>query len=193
MPRSDFYENESWEKEDFPPSWVPERSDDFVGGVVKRYSVGTARWREQERRCPIVVLEVERIRGGADVREGEEVGVWLLHDVLLGEFENKRPKRGERIGIRYLGQPQGKAYHDYVLRIDRAAEEEEVPDFSQFRDATSDGGAAPRGTQDASAAFRPDPQRTADPEGRYPPDREGGEPGAPRGDRPPPQDDGLPF
>lgn len=189
-----FYEDEDWSKDDYPESWKPDTGD-FVGGIVREYSTGTVEWKGKSRRVPICILEVEHLSGGAHVREGEQLGVWLIHAVLLGEFEDRRPKPGERIGIKKVGSPgPDQAYHDYVLRVDRDPEDEDVPDFGRYQGATSDHGAAPGGG-DASAAYRPDPEGKAPPgEGQkqVPGATQGGGPGA--GDSPPPPgDDDLPF
>lgn len=203
MARDDFYQEDNFQ-EDYPSSWKP-NTGDFVGGVIQRYDRASTEFRGERREHPICVLEVEHISGGADVRRGDEVGIWLLHTVLLSKFEELRPRPGERIGIRKTPSPPDKQYHNYVVKVDRDPEDEQVPDFSRYQKTASDRGAVDGGGrgQDATAAYRPDPQRTADPEGRHPPDREqkrvpgaggqGGGPGEPRGDRPPPQDDDLPF
>lgn len=192
MPRDEFYSADNFQEE-YPESWQPDTGD-FVGGVIQRYDRASTEFRGERREHPICVLEVEHISGGAEVSRGDELGVWLLHTVLLSKFEELRPRPGERIGIRKTPSPPDKAYHDYVVKVDRDPEDEEVPDFSKYKRTASDRGAVE--SRDASAAHRPDP------EGRRPPDRDskqvpaagdGGQgPGAGGHEERPPADD-LPF
>lgn len=179
MSGDDFYKSQDWDREEYPESWKADTGD-FVGGIVKRYSQGTTEYRGETRQHPICILEVEKISGGADVRPGEEVGVWLIHTVLLGEFSEKRPKPGERVGIRKVPTPQGKDYHNYVVRVDRETEDEDVPDFDRYQQNTSDRGAAPGDSE----AFRPGSEKQGA--------TQSGGPGADEGP-PPPGDDDLPF
>lgn len=142
MARDDFYTSDNFEQEEYPPSWKPDVGD-FLGGIVKRYSQGSTEYRGQVREHPIAIIEVEIIDGGADVRQGEEVGFWLLHTVALSKFEKLAPRPGERVGIRKVESPEGKDYHNYIVRVDRETEDEEVPDFSRFKTNASDHGHAP--------------------------------------------------
>lgn len=103
---------------EYPESWIPDVGDILVGEVL-RYDSGSTDYG----RHPICVLE--------DEATGEERGVWLLHTVLLEEFKQRRPKPGERVGIKRLPDAE-KGYKRYAVRVDR--EEPEVPDFDAFSD-----------------------------------------------------------
>lgn len=174
----EFYTPDNFDKEEYPPSWKADVGD-FLGGIIKRYSQGTTEYRGEVREHPIAIIEVEIIDGGADVEPGDEVGFWLLHTVALSKFEKLAPRPGERVGIRKVESPEGKDYHNYIVRVDRDTEDEEVPDFSAFKTDASDHGHAPD-----------DPRDPVDDT------LQGTGPGAPGGDGPPPagsDDSDLPF
>ncbi|MCH7701521.1 MAG: hypothetical protein IID37_07520 [Planctomycetes bacterium] len=38
--------------------------------------------------------------------------------VLREEFQSQDPQVGDLVGIRYLGQPEGQKYHDYIVKVD---------------------------------------------------------------------------
>ena len=102
---------------ELPKSWRPTPGSMLVGTVRRYDHAETAygpRW--------ICVLEDE---------SGESVAVWLSHTVLLGEFKEKRPKPGERIGIRRLDDA-AKGYARYVVLVEGREPEAEVPDFDEF-------------------------------------------------------------
>ena len=101
---------------EFPEAWKPKVGEVMVGSLL-RYDSGTTSFGEH----PIAVIQ--------DERTDEARSVWLLHTVLRGEFEKKRPRPGERIGIKRLPDSE-KGYKRYVVRVDR--EEPEIPNFQQF-------------------------------------------------------------
>lgn len=107
------------ELEDFdgyPESWRPDVGEIIVGEVL-RYDSGHTEYGEY----PIAVLR--------DKSTGEERGVWLMHTVLRDEFEEKRPKPGERVGIKRLPDAD-KGYKRYAVRVDR--DEPEMPEFDDY-------------------------------------------------------------
>ena len=105
---------------ELPRSWRPMPGSVIVG-TVRRYDRGESaygpRW--------ICMLHEDE--------SGDAVGVWLSHTVLLGEFKDKRPKVGERIGIRRLDDSE-KGYARYVLLVDGREPASEVPDFGSLGD-----------------------------------------------------------
>ena len=118
----------------FPEGWKPKVGDVLVGKIL-RYDKGWTDYGE----CPICLVEDEEAEGPR--------AVWIFHTVLVSEFEKKRPKVGERIGIKRLPDA-AKGYRRYALRIDR--EEPDVLDFSRFgrpNDVPARGGAASGGSQ----------------------------------------------
>lgn len=51
-------------------------------------------------------------------RDGKEYGLWGFHAVLRSQFAAKKPKPGELVGVRFLGErensrPGGKPYKNY--------------------------------------------------------------------------------
>jgi hypothetical protein len=54
--------------------------------------------------------------------DGTEVAVHCFHSVLKGEVAKKRPQVGDRIGIKYLGIPEGKRYELYRLVLERTVQ-----------------------------------------------------------------------
>ncbi len=109
---------------ELPRSWRP-RPGSVLVGTVRRYdraeSAYGPRW--------ICVLQEDE--------SDESVGVWLSHTVLLGEFKQKRPKPGERIGIRRLDDSP-KGYARYVLLVEGREPESEVPDFGSLGEEVGD-------------------------------------------------------
>jgi len=118
----------------FPEGWRPKVEDVIVGKIL-RYEKGWTKHGE----CPICLMD--------DEEAGEPRAVWIFHTVLLDEFRKKRPKVGERIGIKRLPDA-AKGYRRYVLWVDR--EEPDMPDFSCFGPpdgAPGRGGASAGGSQ----------------------------------------------
>lgn len=177
MGREDFYTEDNF-KDEYPPSWKP-RVGDFLGGKIVHYDFATTEYRGEVREHPIAVIKVEHIKGGVDedVQPGDEVGFWLMHTVAISKFEKLSPKPGERVGIKKVESPEGKDYHNYVVRVDRDEADEEVPDFKRFRTGASDHGHAPADfeKEEDDGPFAHTPQES-------------------KGDVPPPHDDSdLPF
>ncbi len=102
---------------ELPVSWLPKVGDSLIGELV-RYDVGYTTYG----RAYIVVI--------CEENTGELRGVWLLHHVLRGEFAEKRPRPGERLGITRLPDAD-KGYKRYVLLLDRGGEGE-LPDFDSL-------------------------------------------------------------
>ena len=53
-----------------------------------------------------------------------KVSVWLTSTVLLNMFQRRKPRPGERVGLKYLGKDVAKGYHRYHLIVDQPTEEE---------------------------------------------------------------------
>lgn len=89
----------------------------LVGEIV-RYETGMTEYGE----APIVVV--------ANEDNGELLSVWLLHQVLLSEFQKLKPKPGERVGIKRLADDPERRYRRYAVRVDR--EDAGVPDLDRY-------------------------------------------------------------
>jgi hypothetical protein len=104
----------------YPESWKPEVGYLCVGELL-RYDSGSTEFGDY-------VIAVIR-----DDDTGEERSVWLMHEVLRREFAKRRPKPGERLGIKRLDDDAEKNYKRYALRVDR---EEALPDFNKLAGPT---------------------------------------------------------
>jgi hypothetical protein len=104
---------QSWVDEDdvdeergsFPEPWKPEAGETLIGIVRDRRSVDTDDGQRD-------VLELER-------PDGTRVSVWLSRAVLREEIDRANPKLGDGLGIKYLGEREGKSgrpYHLYRVR-----------------------------------------------------------------------------
>lgn len=141
----------------FPPTAQVKPGDVLVGELL-RYDEGTTRFGK----APIAVLAIEG--------SGEVVSLWLLHTVLRNEFAKQRPRPGERIGLKRFPDSE-EGYARWVLRIDRAQSDAEVPDFASYGQSHDDPGdvtarvdAAPRPAAGPAAppAQRPFEARAAE-------------------------------
>lgn len=101
---------------EYPEAWRPSVGDILVGEVM-RWSSGYTDYGEY----PICIVRADAT--------GEEVGVWLLHTVLRDEMAKKKPRPGEKIGIKRLPDAS-KGYKRYAVRVDR--DEPEIPNFERF-------------------------------------------------------------
>lgn len=91
--------------------WSPEPGDTVIG-TVRRFE--HPKTKTGDRFLPIVVLEVEATEGTT-----EELRVPVKHRVLASELLDSKVQLGDRVAIRYLGQPEGKSY--YLYRVSTAA------------------------------------------------------------------------
>jgi len=90
--------------------WSPEPGDTVIG-TVRRFE--HPKTKTGDRFLPIVVLEVEATEGT------EELRVPVKHKILAAELLDAKVQVGDRVAIRYLGQPEGKNY--YLYRLSAAA------------------------------------------------------------------------
>lgn len=130
----------------------------------------------------------------AHVRDEEGVlrGLWLMHSVLQDEWKEASPEIGERVGIQYLGQREGKdhSYHMWVVKVDRSdagtGEEEDAGGSGPAREqgsAERQRPARPSGGEEKPPSFEgdelydaPPSRREDEPTGRGPHEGDGGEP-----------------
>lgn len=121
---------------EYSESWIPKPGDVLVGELL-RYTTGTTEYGQ----CPIAVIR--------DEDGGEERSVWLLHAVLRREFQEQRPRPGERLGIKRLPDDRKRRYKRYALRVDR--DEPVVPDLDRYPPA---GDVAPEHVDEAVRSSR---------------------------------------
>ena len=105
---------EDWPDE-APRSWRPNIGSVLVGRVV-RYDRAESSYGP----CWICLIE--------ELESGDVVTIWLSATVLLSEFQRKKPKPGEMIGIRRLSDAE-KGYKRFALIVEGREEAEGVPDF----------------------------------------------------------------
>ena len=85
-------------------SWKPETPGEQIQGTVTEIK---HIWVEKSHKhLPAVVLETP---------EGDSVDVVASRDILRDELLAKQVQVGDLIGVRYLGQPEGKRYFRYAV------------------------------------------------------------------------------
>ena len=87
-------------EEEYPDTWNPEVGDKLIGKVTgirePMTSVG-------QRKVAEITTE-----------DGKTYSVWMRR-VIEEEFKRKNIDVGTKIGIKYLGIPEGKRYHNYKI------------------------------------------------------------------------------
>jgi hypothetical protein len=91
---------------DYAPAW----RFDQDGAVVIGEVIGFSEFDGGYGPYPIVTLRLD---------DGSERAVHCQREVLSQELALQRPKIGETLGIKYLGQPEGKRYHRYTVMVER--------------------------------------------------------------------------
>ncbi|HOP78928.1 MAG TPA: hypothetical protein PLZ21_00005 [Armatimonadota bacterium] len=90
-------------------AWNPQHGEILVG-ILRSYTRASNNFGT----CHVANVE--------DEQTGQIVSVWLSSTVLLDLFRQHHPKRGERLGIKYLGKHPEKGYRLYRLLLDRGEE-----------------------------------------------------------------------
>lgn len=95
-------------------AWRPDQDDpDLLVGEVVDIDSGSS---DYQGVYPILTVRKE---------DGEEVAVHAFHTVLKNELVRQRPKAGERIGIKFLGEQPTKpgspykSFIGYRVKVDR--------------------------------------------------------------------------
>ena len=89
--------------------WQPTKAGDTVIGKILRFEHPVT--KAEGRILPIVILEVE----GSDGPETLRVAV--KHSILRDELLDRGAQIGDRVAIRFLGQPEGKRYFLYRVAV----------------------------------------------------------------------------
>jgi hypothetical protein len=121
-------------------AWIPENDGPLIVGHIVSFGEFDAGYGPY----PIVTIRRE---------DGSERAVHCQREVLVDELAKVAPTLGERIGIKWLGKPEGKEYHRYLVRVDRPANAS--PDWSRYSQHAD----APPSM--AAPAARPAPPATA--------------------------------
>ena len=100
--------------------------DHVVGDVVADLDVRDGNFGQ----VPVVVIETD---------DGRLMEIAGLHQVLAEELAKAAPRRGDVLGVRYLGMPEGRRYHAYRVAVERG---DQPPHASKPRRAPADVGQA---------------------------------------------------
>jgi len=104
---------------EFPPIWSPEEGEK-IQGTIRRYSD-----TELEKSGHTWICAIQ-------TSASEVLSVFLSPTVLKSEFAKKKPKVGERIIIKFLGTPKGKAYKKFVVSLPDRPDAASVPDWNEL-------------------------------------------------------------
>ena len=89
-------------------AWRPQVGETLIGEVV---SIGERNSQFGEDVYPLLTVRTD---------EGRELHFHAFHTVARQELASQKPQIGDRIGIRYLGKPDGKKYEHYRIVVERA-------------------------------------------------------------------------
>jgi hypothetical protein len=89
----------------FAEPWMPDAGEKLIGEVVDLDE------RENEYGSyPVVTVLTD---------EGDELAFHAFRTVAKNELAKQRPQVGDRIGIKYVGKPEGKDYELYRIKVER--------------------------------------------------------------------------
>jgi hypothetical protein len=117
MSSTDAFEQSLEQATEHAPAWRFEDDGATIIGEVVSFSEYDAGWGAY----PIITLRLS---------DGSERALHAQREVLQQELAKARPRIGERIGVKWLGQAEGKTYHRYLLRVDRP--EGDTLDWSRY-------------------------------------------------------------
>ena len=98
--------------------WEPEPGDQVLGTVT-----GFEHHEKKDKSGYVAVIVLD---AGAE----EPVRVAVLRDILRDEVLKRKVQVGDRLAIRYVGQPAGKRYHRYVVAVAPAGPRDPEAAFS---------------------------------------------------------------
>ena len=101
----------------FPAAWRAEKEGDMLVGTITGFDQVTGDYGTQTV-CTVL-----------DEDTDEEVALYISSTVLKSQFQRLDPKVGERLGVKYVGLVDSKVrgrqpYKNYIVRVDRAVEEQ---------------------------------------------------------------------
>ncbi len=97
-----------------PEKWAHEENDKLLGEVVE---VGT--YEGEYGACSTYTIRAEHgstEEGGKPIPEGAEMILYASRTVLRNKLDSIRPRVGDRLGVKYLGIPDGREYHNYRIK-----------------------------------------------------------------------------
>ncbi len=117
LPPDSFEEQMAQLADSYAEAWRFETDGATIIGTVVGFSEWDAGWGPY----PILTLRLA---------DGSERALHAQREVLQRELAAVRPQIGERIGVKWLGQPDGKSYHRFQVRVDRP--EGTTADWSRY-------------------------------------------------------------
>jgi len=139
---ADEFEQSLDHAEDYAQAWRFDQDGPVIVGHVESFGAFDAGWGEY----PIVTLRLA---------DGTKRSVHCQREVLSHELAKVRPRIGERVGIKWLGVPDGKKYHRYIVKVDRP--EGETFDWGRYVDSGDEPSAPAPPTQAPHLAPVPPP------------------------------------
>lgn len=138
------------------PSWKAEPGD-WVVATVEKYGVASG------NHGPVntVTLFVQDCHSrGPGAERGRECTLWLFSTVLLELFRTHRPQIGDQVGVKYLGKPEGKAYHLWVLEVEKRRPDPKVAPSTKIDDPPKATDTTTRVSGPPAPPYRPMGSRT---------------------------------
>ena len=111
------------------PAWKKAENPTLAGGL-DRYTA--FKGSSTAGPCRVAVIDDEKIG---------MTSVYIRNDMLVELFNEKRPRPGEWVALRFLGMPEGSRMNYYGLEVDRDATNEQpaVPESFDVPDQDNDG------------------------------------------------------
>lgn len=88
-------------------AWKPDAGETLFGKVLSIRRVANSKYGQDQR-----VASIQEEDTGKTV-------LVFLSTVLESQFSANNIAEGDRVGIKYLGTPEGKQYKDYVVMVQR--------------------------------------------------------------------------
>lgn len=98
-----------------PKYWIPKDEGDFITGVVKDFRAVTSSFGDAE------VMDIIE-------DETKELTSIFLSSVIKNQREKQDIQPGDHVGIKYLGEVEGKNadYKDFIVMVDRPEKDKEA-------------------------------------------------------------------
>ena len=118
--------------EDATPGYAPAWDKDanpLLAGSLSRYN--NFKGNGQAGPCRVAVVDDEDLG---------QTSVFIRNDMLVDLFNEKRPRPGEWVCLRFLGKPEGSRMNHYTLEVDRDTTDDQpvIPESFDVPDAGDD-------------------------------------------------------